>query len=89
VVVYLNYLKIAEEDFLTLIYEKMNTDKPTTAEEVMEVMAFHKAKERRLEELNKQLERENLTEEEKAKILIHIKAVKRMDFLSFKLSQTK
>lgn len=67
----------------------MNTDKPTTAQEVMEVMAFHKAKERRLEDLNKQLERENLTEEEKAKIQISIKAVKRLDFQTFKSRQTK
>ncbi|MDD2529951.1 MAG: hypothetical protein PHN41_01850 [Bacteroidales bacterium] len=59
-------------------------DKPTTQQEVMEVMAFHKAIERRLQELNKELEKENLTEEEKAKILLQIKAVNRMDFKTFK-----
>ena len=48
-------------------------DKTTTQQEVMEVMAFHEAKERRLQELNKELEKENLTEEAKAEILIHIK----------------
>ena len=62
-------------------------DKTTTQQEVMEVMAFHEAKERRLQELYKELEKENLTEEAKAKILIHIKAVKRMDYQTFKMSK--